>query len=221
MSSHTAAKANPIHTNVKKSATAFSRAVLDTVSKKDAVQYIAHLITEGLHDLKDYATLVYPKSGREKDKAFGNWVFSETIRYDATISLSFPPDVLHYGPWSLVQSFQSHTVGPLTFLRPYALHILRLACLEIESLHVAISAICASIVGKNNSPDYVLHSACFSLLGASCFGKDPSGEISAHWWKYISILSDTMLKSIQKKSLSTSFWSQVESYAHDQNFSNH
>ena len=212
MSSHTAAKAN-LRTNVKKSATAFSRVVLDTVTKIDPVQYIVHLITEALHDFNVYATLVYPKRGREKDKAFGNWVFSETIRYDTTISLSIWPDVLHYGPWSLVQSFQSHTVGPLTFLRPYALHILRLACLEIESLRVAISAICASIVGKNNSPDYVLHSACFSLLGASCFGKDPEGKISEHWWKYISVLSNTMLKSLQEKSHSTSFWSQVESYA--------
>lgn len=169
-----------LDTPVKEALHNFSDNVFKNVINNNSATFVSELIKLGLCDFKTYATNIYPLSDSERNGPFGKWVFS--------------------GPRELQQSFAS--VSQLTFLRPFTLLLLRQAYGEIPSIKAEIDAVC-------DAPDYVLHSACFSLLGAQCFGRNTS--VSSHLLNQMQQISFNMIMFAMIQNQWVEFWPHVKS----------
>lgn len=165
---------------VKQSLKCFTDMIFKHAIENDVATVYAKLIKLGMDDFKTYATRVYPLSESERNRPFGKWVFS--------------------GPMKLQQAFVN--VSLMTFLRPYALFLLRLAYGEIPSIKAEIDGLCVQ-----DAPDFVLYSACFSLLGAQCLGN--GGKIAAHLFAQMQQLSLSMMMFAMVQNKWPEFWPHV------------
>lgn len=171
---------NSLPAPVKQALNGFTDMISKHIIENDPATFVAELINLGLGDFKTYATRIYPLAESERNRPFGEWVFS--------------------GPTELQQAFVN--VSLMTFLRPYALFLLRLAYGEIPSIKAEIDGLCVK-----DAPDFVLHSACFSLLGAQCLGN--GGKISAHLLAQMQQLSFNMMMFAMIQNKWSEFWPHV------------
>tara|TARA_B110000093_G_scaffold174063_1_gene206902 strand:- start:126 stop:866 length:741 start_codon:yes stop_codon:yes gene_type:complete len=151
---------------VKQALNSFTDMIFKQVIQNDSATFVSELIKLGLGDFQTYATRIYPLSESKRNGPFGEWVFG--------------------GPTELQHAFVN--VSLMTFLRPYALFLLRLAYCEIPSIKAEIDGLCVQ-----DAPDFVLHSACFSLLGAQCFGHDSEGKNAAQLLAQMKQISFNMM----------------------------